>query len=142
MLTFIKKQSPARIIAMGFILAILIGSVLLILPFSVRPGVHLRYIDALYTSTSAVCVTGLIAVDAHDTFTPVGQAILAALIQIGGLGVTAMGAGVILAVGRKVNLKGRTLIREAMNLDSGKGVVKFVKSVFLTTVSFELVGEL
>ena len=49
MLTFIKKQSPARIIAMGFILAILIGSVLLILPFSVRPGVHLRYIDALYT---------------------------------------------------------------------------------------------
>lgn len=142
MLTFIKKQSPARIIAMGFILAILIGSVLLILPFSVRPGVHLRYIDALYTSTSAVCVTGLIAVDAHDTFTPVGQAILAALIQIGGLGVTAMGAGVILAVGRKVNLKGRTLIREAMNLDSGKGVVKFVKSVFLTTVSFELVGAL
>ena len=71
------------------------------LPCSIQEGVTVRYIDALYTSTSAVCVTGLIAVDAGDTFTPLGQFFLMALIQIGGLGVTAVGAGVILAMGKR-----------------------------------------
>lgn len=136
----IYKQSPARIIALGFILTILIGSILLILPFSVKDGIELKYIDSLYTSTSAVCVTGLIAVDARDTFTPLGQFILVMLIQIGGLGVTTVGAGIILAMGKTVDLKGRNLIREASNLDSGRGAIRFVKSVLLTTLIFELVG--
>ena len=140
MIKLIKKQSPARIIALGFAAVILLGSVLLMLPCSVQDGVTVRYIDALYTSTSAVCVTGLIAIDAGDTFTPLGQFFLAALIQVGGLGVTAVGAGVIVAMGKKVNMKGRHIIREAMNLDSGKGTVRFVKNVFLTTVAFELAG--
>ncbi|HIT53687.1 MAG TPA: H(+)-transporting ATPase [Candidatus Fimivicinus intestinavium] len=136
----IKRQSPGRIIALGFALVILLGSVLLMLPCSIQDGVTVRYIDALYTSTSAVCVTGLIAIDAGDTFTPLGQFFLGSLIQIGGLGVTAVGAGIILAMGKRVNLKGRNLIREAMNLDSGKGMVRFVKSIFLTTLVFELSG--
>ena len=140
MIKLIKKQSPARIIALGFAAVILLGSVLLMLPCGVQDGVTVRYIDALYTSTSAVCVTGLIAIDAGDTFTPLGQFFLAALIQVGGLGVTAVGAGVIVAMGKKVNMKGRHIIREAMNLDSGKGTVRFVKTVFLTTVAFELAG--
>lgn len=140
MLKRLKHLSTVRIIALGFAVVILLGSLLLILPFSVREGVELQYIDALYTSTSAVCVTGLIAVDAGDTFTYVGQAILAALIQIGGLGVTAVGAGVILAMGKRVNLKGRSLIREAMNLDSGKGLVLFIRSIFVTTLIFEVLG--
>ena len=137
-----KHLTPPRIIALGFALAILLGSLLLMLPCSVRPGVDLQYIDALYTSTSAVCVTGLIAVDAGDTFTPVGQFILGALIQIGGLGVTAVGAGIILLMGRRVNLRGRNLVREAMNLDSGRGVVQFVRSIFATTLLFEGLGAL
>ena len=140
MFRFIKKQPTGRIIAMGFALAILLGSVLLILPCSVKEGVDLSYIDALYTSTSAVCVTGLIAVDAGDTFTSLGQFFLGLLIQIGGLGVTAVGAGVIVAIGKKVNFKGRNLIRDAMNVNSGKGMVKFVKSIFYTTIIFELLG--
>lgn len=140
MLKRLKHLSTVRIIALGFAAVILLGSLLLLLPFSVREGVELQYIDALYTSTSAVCVTGLIAVDAGDTFTYVGQAILAALIQIGGLGVTAVGAGVILAMGKRVNLKGRSLIREAMNLDSGKGLVLFIRSIFVTTLIFEVLG--
>ncbi len=140
MFSFLKKQSPARIIAGGFALVILLGSILLCLPCSVKEGATIRYIDALYTSTSAVCVTGLIAVDAGDTFTPLGQFFLASLIQIGGLGVTSIGAGVILLMGKRVNLKGRNLIRESMNLDSGKGTVRFLKSVFLTTMAFELAG--
>ncbi|MBQ2771044.1 MAG: H(+)-transporting ATPase [Clostridia bacterium] len=135
-----RRLSPARVIALGFLSLILLGSVLLSLPCCIRPGVELSYIDALYTSTSAVCVTGLIAVDAGDTFTVLGQTVLALLIQIGGLGVTAVGAGIILALGRRMNLKSRSLVREAMNLDSGKGVVRFVKSVFITTLTFQVLG--
>lgn len=140
MFKLIQKQSPGRIIALGFATTILIGSLLLMLPCSIQEGVNVRYIDALYTSTSAVCVTGLIAVDAGDTFTPLGQFFLAILIQIGGLGVTAIGAGIIVAIGKKVNLKGRNLIREAMNLDSGKGVVCFIRNIFITTFIIEMVG--
>lgn len=136
----VKRLSPARLIAFGFAAVILIGSLLLMLPCSVNDGVELRYIDALYTSTSAVCVTGLIAVDIGTAFTPLGQFFLAALIQIGGLGVTSVGAGIILAVGKKINLRGRNIIREASNLDSGKGAVRFIRNVFLTTVAFELIG--
>ncbi len=137
---FIKKMSPAQIIALGFAAVILVGSLLLILPCSIKPGVTVRYIDALYTSTSAVCVTGLIAIDAGTTFTPLGQVFLALLIQIGGLGVTSVGAGVILLMRKKINLKGRNLIKEASNLDSGKGTIHFIKSVFLMTLAFEGVG--
>ncbi len=139
---FLLRQPPARIIALGFAFVILLGSVLLILPCSVREGVDLQYIDSLYTSTSAVCVTGLIAVDAGNTFTPLGQFFLGMLIQVGGLGVTSVGAAIILSMGKRVNLKGRTLIREGSNLDSGKGVVRFVKSVLLTTLVFELAGAI
>lgn len=142
MIRLIKAQSPARIIALGFAFVILVGSLLLMLPCSVKEGVKLHYIDALYSSTSAVCVTGLIAVDAGDTFTPLGQFFLAMLIQVGGLGVTAVGAGIILAIGKRVDLKGRNLVREAMNLDSGKGIVTFLKSIFVTTLLFESMGAL
>lgn len=135
-----KKLSPGRIIAFGFAAVILIGSGLLMLPCSIQEGQTIHYIDALYTSTSAVCVTGLIAVDPGMAFTPVGRFILAALIQIGGLGVTTVGAGVIIAMGKKINLKGRNLIQEAGNLENGKGAIRFVKSVLLTTLTFELVG--
>ena len=136
----VKRQPPGRIIAMGFAAVILLGSGLLMLPCSVKDGVTLRYIDALYTSTSAVCVTGLIAVDAGDTFTPLGQTILALLIQVGGLGVTSVGAGIIIAMGKRIDLKGRTLIREASNVDSSSGLVRLVKAILLTTLIFELAG--
>ena len=140
MFEFIKKQSPVRVIALGFALVILLGSVLLIMPFSVQEGVDVAYIDTLYTSTSAVCVTGLIATDAGDTFTFVGQLILAALIQVGGLGVTSVGAGIILAMGRKINLKERSVLQEALNLDSAQGILRFLKSIFLMTLCFEGAG--
>lgn len=137
---FFQKQPAGRIIALGFLSVILIGSVLLILPCSVKDGVEISYIDALYTSTSAVCVTGLVVVDAGDTFTVFGQIILGLLIQIGGLGVTSVGTGIIIAMGKKVDLKGRNLIKESLNVDSGKGLVGFIKDIFITTIVFELVG--
>ncbi len=141
-LTLLKKQSPARIIALGFALTILIGSGLLMLPCCVRDGVTLSYIDALYTSTSAVCVTGLITVDSYDTFTTLGQIVLCVLIHIGGLGVTTVGAGIIIAMGRRVNLKERTVLREAMNISSGSGIIRLLKNVFITTLIFEVAGAL
>ncbi len=138
----IKKQSPARIIALGFATLIFIGSILLILPCSIRDGISIRYIDALYTSTSAVCVTGLIAIDTGTVFTPIGQFFLALLIQIGGLGVTSVGAGIILAMGKKIDLKGRTLVSEASNVGWTHETGKFIKSVLLTTFTFELIGAI
>ncbi len=136
----LKRLSPARIIALGFASVIFIGSILLILPCSVQPGQEIHYIDALYTSTSAVCVTGLIAIDPGTAFTPIGRFFLALLIQIGGLGVTTVGAGVILAMGKKINLRGRNLIQEASNLDNGKGTIRFIYSVLKTTIIIELIG--
>lgn len=142
MLNFIKRQPSVRIIAFGFLITILIGSVLLYMPFSIKDGADVGYIDCLYTSTSAVCVTGLIAIDTADHFTAVGQTIVALLIQIGGLGVTAVGAGIILAVGMKINLKEINVIKDAMNLDSGKGIKHFIRDVFLTTIIIEIVGAI
>lgn len=137
-----KALTPPRVIALGFILTILIGSGLLMLPICVRPEAALRYIDALYTAASAVCVTGLIAVDAADTFTGLGQAVLGLLIQIGGLGVTTVGAGIMLAAGKRLDLRSRTIFREAVNLDSFKGVTGLVREILFTTLLAEGAGTL
>lgn len=82
------------------------------LPISLNDGVNLKYVDSLYTATSAVCVTGLVTVDPADTFTPFGRCVLAALIQIGGLGVTSFGTGIIIAMGKKLNLKAEILLKK------------------------------
>ena len=126
-ISYFKRQPPGRLIALGFALVILLGAGLLMLPVSVRPGVQVRFIDALFTSTSAVCVTGLIAIDTADHFTVFGQAVVALLIQVGGLGVTSVGVGLILAAGRRVGLRGRVLVQEALNVDSAKGMVRLVR---------------
>ncbi len=136
----LKHFTPARVIALGFAALILLGSVLLILPCSQKEPGAISYIDALYTSTSAVCVTGLIAIDPGTAFTPLGQFFLGLLIQIGGLGVTTVGAGIIIFMGKKINLRGRNVIREAGNLENGRGVVRFVRNVLFTTLAIELVG--
>ena len=135
-----RRLSPARFIALGFAATILIGSALLMLPVCIRTGVSLPYTDALYTSASAVCVTGLLTVDVGDTFTAVGQTIIAVLIQIGGLGVGAIGAGIMLATRRRMDLKSMNIVREAGNLDAGRSVLQFLSALFKTTLSIELCG--
>ena len=137
---FIQKQPTGRLIALGFALVILIGAGLLLLPFSVRPDAEVSFIDALFTSTSAVCVTGLIAIDTADHFTFFGQAVLAGLIQIGGLGVSSVGVGLILAAGGRVGFKERLLVKDALNVDSVAGMVRLVKAVLLMTLCFEGAG--
>ena len=127
-------------ITLGFAAAILFGTFLLLLPVSVRPDAKVSFIDALFTSTSAVCVTGLIAIDTADHFTPFGQGVVAFLIQIGGLGVTSVGVGLILAVGKHIGIKGRLLAQEGLNVTGVKGIIRLVKSVLLMTLCFELAG--
>ena len=136
----IKRQPPGRLIVVGFALVIFLGTGLLLLPISVRDDATVSFIDALFTSTSAVCVTGLIAIDVADHFTVFGQAVVAALIQVGGLGVTSIGVGLILAAGKKVGMRSRVLVKEALNVDGAKGMVRLVKNVLLLTLGFELVG--
>lgn len=135
-----KKQPPGRLIAAGFAMLILFGAVLLLLPLSVRGDAEVHVIDALFTSTSAVCVTGLIAIDVADHFTTFGQAVVAVLIQVGGLGVTSIGVGLILAARKNVGLKGRILLKEALNIQGIKGMIRLVKSILLMTLCFELMG--
>ena len=137
---FITKQPPGRLIAMGFAAVIRLGALLLMTPLAVRDGVEVTFIDALFTSTSAVCVTGLIAIDTADHFTAFGQGVVAALIQIGGLGVTSVGVGLIIAAGRRVSIRSRLLVKEALNVDSYSGIVRLVKSVLIMTVCFEVTG--
>ena len=129
-ISIFKRTAPGRLITLGFATVILLGTFLLLLPISVNPGMKVGVIDALFTATSAVCVTGLIAIDTADHFTAFGRAVVALLIQIGGLGVTSVGVGFILAAGKRVGFKGRLLVREALNVDSSKGVVRLIKGNF------------
>ncbi|MDD3172645.1 MAG: potassium transporter TrkG [Herbinix sp.] len=137
-----KKMSPGRFIALGFVTVILLGAFILFLPVSHNEGIDVTFIDALFTSTSAVCVTGLVVVDTADTYNVLGRTIIALLIQIGGLGVASVGVSFILLARRKVGFKDRILIKEALNLESLKGVVKLIKSILLMTLCFEAVGAI
>ncbi len=135
-----RWMSPGRFIALGFGGLILVGTVLLMLPISANPGVDVKLVDALFTSTSADCVTGLIAIDTADYFSVFGRVVVALLIQFGGLGITSIGVAFILLAGKEVGLRERVWVREALNLSSLQGVVRLIKSIMLVTFSFELVG--
>lgn len=137
-----KRMAPGRFIALGFAMVILLGALLLMLPVSVQEGQKVSLINALFTSTSAVCVTGLVVVDPGDTLTPFGQAVLALLIQIGGLGVTSVGVGFIILTGKKIGMRERQLAKEGMNYGTFRGVLAMVKSVLLMTLCFEAAGTL
>lgn len=138
----LKHISPARLIVLGFAITITIGALILLLPISAKEGVKISVIDAFFTSTSAVCVTGLIAIDTADTFNAFGQIVVALLIHIGGLGVTSVGVGFILLAGKKVSFRERILVKEGLNFSSVKGIVKLLKSVLLLTLCFEGIGAL
>lgn len=139
---YIFRWSPARIVATAFFSVSFIGSILLYLPMSHMPGMEITYLDAVYTAVSALCVTGLSIVDTATVFNSFGQIVLAVLIQIGGLGVSTMGAGVLLALGKKMGMKERSLIHDTMKLDSYSGVVQFLRTLFATTLIIEFIGAI
>lgn len=138
-----KHMAPVLFIVSSFAIAILIGTLLLWCPFSTTSGNHFNFIDAFFTSTSAVCVTGLSPVkDLSLTLTVFGKIVLAFLIQIGGLGMVTIGVFILTIVGAKIGIGNRYLVKEALNQNTANGLVKLVKHIVLITFIIEFVGFL
>lgn len=134
--------STTQIIMLSFILAILIGSVLLSLPVSSASGKAVSYIDALFTATTATCVTGLVTVPTVTTWSVFGQVVILILIQIGGLGIITIMSGLTIFLNRKIGLSDRLLIQDYFNLNTLSGLVRFVKKVIAGTFIVEGIGAL
>ncbi len=134
--------STAHIIMLSFLAAILIGSLLLALPISSSDSRAVPYIDALFTATTATCVTGLVTLPTVTTWSVFGQAVILILIQIGGLGVITIMSGIMIILHKRVGLGDRLLIQDAFNLNTLSGLVKFVKKVICGTFIVEAIGAL
>ncbi|MBQ7980883.1 MAG: potassium transporter KtrB [Oscillospiraceae bacterium] len=134
--------STTRIIMLGFLLVILIGTALLMLPISHADGQHPAFVDVLFTSTSAVCVTGLLTLNTAATWSGFGQAVILVLIQIGGLGFITVSSGIFIMLNKRMNMKNRMLIQDNFNLTGLSGGVRFIKNVIKGTLVAEGVGAL
>ncbi|MGE5558385.1 MAG: TrkH family potassium uptake protein [Bacillota bacterium] len=133
---------PAQIVVFGFFCMILMGTFLLTLPAASKDGHSLRFIDALFTATSAVCVTGLVVVDTGMQYSLLGQIVVIMLIQIGGLGWMSMATLIAFAFGKRITLRERLLIQESYNQYSLRGLVRLARRIIFFTVVFELSGGL
>lgn len=129
-----------QILSLGFISVILIGTILLTLPISSINGEFTNIVDAMFTSTSAVCVTGLIVLDTATHWSTFGQCIILLLIEIGGLGFMSFTTLLAILIGKKITLKQRLLIQESMNTFSLQGLVKMVKHILIFTTTIQLLG--
>ena len=114
-----KEFTTTRIIAVGFFVTIVIGTFLLMLPLSSKTGKVTGIVDALFTSTTSVCVTGLVTVPTYAHWSLFGQVVIALLAQVGGLGVITFTTMFMLILRRRIGMKERLLIQDAYNLDSG-----------------------
>ena len=137
-----RGLSTTHIIILSFLFAIVVGSILLVLPISVKKGQSVTYLDALFTATTATCVTGLVTLPTVMTWSIFGQVVILLLIQIGGLGIITVMAGLMVALHRKIGLKDSQLIVDAFNLNSLSGLTNFIKKVILGTLIVEGVGAL
>ena len=137
-----KSFTTTHIILISFLVVIFIGSIFLSLPFSVKNGTHIDYIDALFTATTSTCVTGLVTVPTYSTWSMFGQIVILILIQIGGLGVVAFMSAFMIIINKKLKLKDYQLIQDAFNLNTLSGLKLFVKHVFLGTLLIESIGAI
>lgn len=127
---------------LSFLAAILIGTVLLCLPVSSADGKATAFIDALFTATTSVCVTGLVVMPTVTSWSIFGQAVILVLIQVGGLGIITIMSGVMILLHKKMGIDDRLLLQDAFNLNSLSGLVKFAKKVLAGTFIVEGVGAL
>ena len=125
-----------------FLLAVLAGSVILVLPISQSKGVTVSYIDALFTATTAVCVTGLVTLPTYSTWSVFGQIVILILIQIGGLGIVTVMSGIMIGFHKRIGIGGRMLIHDAFNLNTLSGIIDFTKKVLIGTFIVEGAGAL
>ncbi len=137
-----KRMTSFRIIILGFIGLILLGSLLLMLPFSARSHTVTPFNQALFTSVSAVCVTGLVVQDTATHWSVFGQAVILILIQIGGLGVVTMMASIAMLSGKRLSLSQRSTMQNAISAPMLGGIVRLTKFVIKGTVIIELSGAL
>lgn len=136
------ELTTTQIIMLSFIAAIFIGSLLLSLPISAADGKAVPYVDALFTATTAACVTGLVTLPTVSTWSVFGQIVILILIQIGGLGIITIMSALMILFHKKMGISDRLLIQDAFNLNSLSGIVRFVKKVMLGTFVVEGIGAL
>lgn len=139
---FKDKLNPPQVLALGFLSLILIGSILLNLPIASSSGSSIGYVNSLFTSASAVCVTGLTVLNTARDFTPFGQVIIITLIQFGGLGIMTLATVGYIIMGKKISFKERLMIKEQLNTESIQGIVKLTKKVIGYTFFLEMMGSL
>lgn len=139
---YLRRLSSSQIIILTFALAILLGSLLLMLPASTQDGLGASFFDALFTSTSAVCVTGLVVRDTATYWSGFGQMVILLLIQIGGMGVVTLAIAIAAASGKRISLKQRSTMQEAISAPKVGGIVSMTGFILKMTLTFELVGAL
>jgi trk system potassium uptake protein TrkH len=136
------KLQPAQILVAGFAALTLAGALLLNLPIATVTGESMGFLDALFTATSAVCVTGLVVVDTGTFFSTFGQVVILVLVQFGGLGIMTMATLIFLLMGKKIMLRERVVMQEALNEFNLQGVVRLTKSIILTTLIIQFIGAI
>lgn len=133
---------PTQILVLGFLAMILVGSLLLSLPIASNDGESVGYINALFTATSAVCVTGLVVVNTLEQWSLFGKIVILILIQIGGLGFMTLATTFFIIIGRKISLKERLIIQEAFNQFTLSGMVRLTINIILGTLLVEGIGAI
>ncbi|MGG1629102.1 TrkH family potassium uptake protein [Rossellomorea sp. NRS-1567] len=136
----LNKLTPAQVIVTFYLIAVTVATILLSLPFAHKPGAEWSFIDAIFTSVSAVSVTGLTVVSTADTFNTVGIFLLIFVLQFGGIGIMTLGTFFWLLVGKKIGLKERRLIMMDQNQSNLSGLVHLLKQILLLIIVIELVG--
>ena len=137
-----RAISPARIIAVSFAIVIALGTLLLLLPACTAPGKHTTFLDALFTATSASCVTGLVTVDTGTHWSTAGQLVIMLLLQIGGLGLVTFTTFFNVMIGRRLGLRSRILAQESVNGTGLENITLLVRMVVTASLLFELAGAL
>ena len=135
-----RPLSPPQLLASGMAGVILVGTLLLVTPLAAADGAGVGWSAAFFTSTSAVCVTGLVVVDTPTAFSGFGQAVVLLLIQIGGLGYMTLSTLVVVALGRRVSMNEQHSLQESLNLSSRSDILRFAMTVIKLTLAFELAG--
>ncbi|WP_035287723.1 TrkH family potassium uptake protein [Clostridium sp. KNHs214] len=136
------KFTPVQILAIGFAIVIFTGAILLNLPIASRSGTRTPFIDCIFTSTSAVCVTGLVTLNTSTHWTYFGKTVIMLLIEIGGLGFMSFATMIALILGKRITLKERLVMQEAMNSFSLQGIVKLARYVLFFTFFVQSMGAL
>jgi len=137
-----RRLTPVQTLALGFFIVIMVGTMLLMLPIASKSGVITPFVDAFFTSTSAVCITGLTTLNTAGYWSYFGTTIIIILIQVGGLGFMSFTTLIALLLGKRITLKERLVMQEAMNSFSLQGLVKLAKYILIFTFSVEGIGAL